>query len=305
MIDVLIPSNDLLIAAQEWSGAGPPLLLLHGMGATLLNWAAVIPHLSKSHRVICMDLRNHGRSGSGSWTWDAVINDVDAVLTHFDARDAILVGHSLGGVIAALYAGAHPETRGIVNLDGFGLGDPEGYATLPRDAALECIRRLIETVVSGYGVLYSSDDVDSMVKESMQEADRFGIPRTLYELSIRRRLQSCGSGTFRFRPDQRQWRDIWDRFNQLDVFGVFNLRSCPALIVFATDTGTEMTDINGLATMMAERVAIVQQQLAALSRNPGVTVRRVDATHNLICEIPADVSSMIADFVVSTSLLRH
>jgi pimeloyl-ACP methyl ester carboxylesterase len=301
MIDVLIPSNDLLIAAQEWSGAGPPLLLLHGMGATLLNWAAVIPHLSKSHRVICMDLRNHGHSGSGSWTWDAVINDVDAVLTHFDAQDAILVGHSLGGVIAALYAGAHPETRGIVNLDGFGLGDPDEYATLPRDAAEKCIRRLIEMVVSGYGVLYSSDDVDSMVKESMQEADQFGIPRALYELSIRRRLQSCEGRTFRFRPDQQQWRELWGQFNQLDVFGVLELISCPALVVSATDTGSEMTDIDGLATMMAERVAIVQEQLAALARNPSITVRRVDATHNLISEIPADVASMIADFALSIS----
>jgi pimeloyl-ACP methyl ester carboxylesterase len=263
MTDVLIPNKDLLIAVQEWPSAGPPLLLLHGMGGTLLNWATVIPHLATSHRVICMDLRNHGHSGSGVWSWSAVLDDVEAVLSHFDAKDAILVGHSLGGIIAALYGRTHPETPGIVNLDGFGLGKPEEYARLSRDAAAACLTQLSEMFAIECGKSLSSDDAYSMVRESAQEADQLGFPRSLYELAIRRRLQQCENGTFHGRPDREQLRDLWPRLDEINVFDDLKSLSCRALIVSATNPGPTIDHIDGLALLMAERREIVQRQLAS------------------------------------------
>ena len=301
MTDVLIRNKDLLIAAQAWPGPGHPLLLLHGMGGTLLTWATVIPHLSKSHEVICMDLRNHGHSGSGSWNWDAVLDDVEAVLTHFDAKDAIIVGHSLGGTIATLYARVHPDIQGIVNLDGFGLGKPEEYTSLPLGSVTACLSQLCEMFASECGKSFSSEEIDGIVRGAGQEADQLGFPRALYESAIRRRLHACGSNTFQGRPDQAQAREIWLQDDEVDVFDVIKSLSCRALMVSATDPGPGIDDVEELAMLMAERREIVQRQLASIARSPNVTVQHVNATHNLILEIPTEVAAIIKNFAASIS----
>ena len=44
-------------------GAGPPLVLVHGLGGTIENWRALAPPLAAGHRVLVPDLPGHGRSG--------------------------------------------------------------------------------------------------------------------------------------------------------------------------------------------------------------------------------------------------
>src|SRR5688500_1388033 len=113
------------LAVRDHGGTGPPILLIHGAGQTLSDWSAMAPHLTARHRVIAMDLRNHGRSGSGPWAWDAVLGDVAAVVDHFRLERPAVVGHSLGGMIAAMYGERFAPCRAAVNLDGHGLGSPD------------------------------------------------------------------------------------------------------------------------------------------------------------------------------------
>ena len=67
-----------------------------------------------------MDLRGHGESGEAPWSWEAVLADVAAVVEEFGLHRPVIVGHSLGGMVAALWAGEHPECPLAVNLDGHG-----------------------------------------------------------------------------------------------------------------------------------------------------------------------------------------
>jgi pimeloyl-ACP methyl ester carboxylesterase len=92
-------------------GDGPPLVLLHGHGEFAATWMRVIPDLVATHRVVAPDLPGHGASGLG----DGVL-DVDRVLTWLDelidrtcAAPPVLVGHLLGGAIAARFAARHPD----------------------------------------------------------------------------------------------------------------------------------------------------------------------------------------------------
>ena len=90
----------------------PPLLLLHGLGATgALNWASCFEPLSRSAQVIAIDHRGHGRGprvGNRFRLADCA-DDAAAVLRTLSTGPAIAVGYSMGGPIAQLLARRHPD----------------------------------------------------------------------------------------------------------------------------------------------------------------------------------------------------
>lgn len=92
------------------SGAGSPLVILHGLFGSKRNWASVAHRLAASHRVITVDLRNHGES-----PWDArhdypaLAADVAAVIERRVGGPAAVLGHSMGGKAAMALALVRPE----------------------------------------------------------------------------------------------------------------------------------------------------------------------------------------------------
>ena len=95
--------------------AGAPVVLcVHGLGGSALNWGLLAPFLSGSHRVLAVDLFGHGGSGvpTGSRP-DAVTADrrlLDRFVREVVREPVVLLGHSMGGVLAVLQAAAAPET---------------------------------------------------------------------------------------------------------------------------------------------------------------------------------------------------
>ncbi len=125
----------------EIHGAGPPLLLVHGNGASIGSMAAQIAHFSRQYRVISMDSRDHGQSGDSpmALTFEAMADDLSALLTHVHAPPADVVGWSDGAIEALLLAQRHPgQVRRIVamagNLDPSGV-DPAFTAALAPEGA--------------------------------------------------------------------------------------------------------------------------------------------------------------------------
>jgi pimeloyl-ACP methyl ester carboxylesterase len=90
-----------------------PLVLLHPIGGNILIWNHEIPLLLKSGlRVIAYELRGHYRTGMGKnkeYTMQDLVNDFGLLLEHLKVkRRCTLVGHSIGGTIASIYAAQHP-----------------------------------------------------------------------------------------------------------------------------------------------------------------------------------------------------
>jgi pimeloyl-ACP methyl ester carboxylesterase len=106
-------------------GNGPPIVLLHGLGGFGAEWGRVIPDLVGSHRVVIPDLPGHGRSGVPASRLDAaaVIEWLRDLVVRTCAEPPTLVGHSLGGGIAARFAAEHSDQiRQIVLVDSTSLG---------------------------------------------------------------------------------------------------------------------------------------------------------------------------------------
>lgn len=111
------------------SGAGRPLVLLHGNGEDAASLAPVAAVLARDHEVLAVDARAHGRSprGTGPLTVPRMADDVAAVLAELaPGAAADVVGYSDGGNVALLLALRHPAlVRALVvygaNLDPSGL----------------------------------------------------------------------------------------------------------------------------------------------------------------------------------------
>lgn len=87
-------------------GEGPPMVLLHGPIAYGAHFFRIIPSLSSAHRVIAPDLPGHGESGffSNGLTIEQALGWLDDLIECTCAKPPVLVGHTLGGALAARYA---------------------------------------------------------------------------------------------------------------------------------------------------------------------------------------------------------
>jgi esterase len=101
--------TSLLLKATEY-GAGPPLAILHGLFGSGRNWTSIAKHLGARHRVVALDLRNHGASHwAETMGYAEMADDVRASLAALGYGRFALLGHSVGGKIAMLAALRHSE----------------------------------------------------------------------------------------------------------------------------------------------------------------------------------------------------
>ncbi|HEX2850109.1 MAG TPA: alpha/beta hydrolase [Acidimicrobiales bacterium] len=94
------------------AGAGTPLVLLHGVSLSSLTWHYQVADLRDRYRVIAVDHRGHGesRAGAGDWTISRLALDLRELLDALDLRGAVVVGHSMGGMVALRLAVDHAAT---------------------------------------------------------------------------------------------------------------------------------------------------------------------------------------------------
>lgn len=94
-----------LVYREEGRPAAPPLVLLHGRTADHNDWNGITQHFAARHHVFAPDLRGHGASDyPGAYPLSEMAADVVALLDRLGLGRIVLVGHSLGAVVACLVA---------------------------------------------------------------------------------------------------------------------------------------------------------------------------------------------------------
>ncbi|AEG92127.1 alpha/beta fold hydrolase [Ramlibacter tataouinensis] len=124
-----VPLRNLTYHVRVWGEPGPgkvPLVMVHGWMDVSASWQFVVDALRHDHYVLAPDWRGYGLTESpqaDSYWFPDYLADLDFLLDHYSPDAPVhLVGHSMGGNVAMLYAGVRPaRIRRLVNLEGFGM----------------------------------------------------------------------------------------------------------------------------------------------------------------------------------------
>jgi pimeloyl-ACP methyl ester carboxylesterase len=101
-------------------GSAPPMVLVHGLGGSHLNWVQVAPALAAGRRVLAVDLAGFGLTPAAGRSAAVHSNTdlLDRFVREIAGSPAVLVGNSMGGMISILLAHGHPDVvAGLVLVD--------------------------------------------------------------------------------------------------------------------------------------------------------------------------------------------
>jgi pimeloyl-ACP methyl ester carboxylesterase len=135
------------VQAGENKSQRPPLLLIHGFGASTDHWRKNISELSQEFQVWAIDLLGFGRSAKPAWTYSADLwrEQLHEFITQVICQPVVLAGNSLGGYAALCVAAKHPEAAaGLILLNSAG---PFTDSTHPKEPSP--LQKVINKGVTG------------------------------------------------------------------------------------------------------------------------------------------------------------
>ena len=135
------------------SGNGPPLFLIHGIGAARDTWRFTLPELEKHFAVVTYDLRGHGSSPAVNEEFglEELVADLEQVRLRTGFEKAHISGHSLGGMIGPAYAHAYPDrvlSLGLLSTAAFRTAeDRQKVFAVVRAMEEKGVEQVLETLV--------------------------------------------------------------------------------------------------------------------------------------------------------------
>ncbi len=276
--DRFVTANRLRLHLLEWGEHGPTVLLLHGFLEHAHAWDWVAPHLAAAgYHVLALDWRGHGDSewigAGGYYHFLDYVADLSGLRRALGERVAV-VGHSMGGGAAVLYAGTEPEhVWALVSVEGLGMPDTDP-ATVPTRVVdwLHDLRR------------HERRPRMSVSYDAAMERLRYRFPtfsQAAAHLLIEHGTRPVNGRLFwKFDPLHQtrapqpifvaQARAFWQRVD------------CPTLYVEGSESGLRLA-----APDLADRLATLRAERAAI---PG-------AGHHPQLEQPAALTRVLLDFL--------
>jgi pimeloyl-ACP methyl ester carboxylesterase len=174
-----VPIRNLQYHVLVWGEPGPgkvPMVMVHGWMDVAASYQFVVDAFEHDHYVIAPDWRGYGLTqapDADNYWFPDYLADLDFLIDHYSPGAPVhLVGHSMGGNVAMLYAGSRPERiRRLVNLEGFGMP-----ATRPSQAPRRYSKWMDELKAFHRGelALKDYDSVEGVAQRLMKTNKRLG-----------------------------------------------------------------------------------------------------------------------------------
>lgn len=141
-------------------GSGQPLVILHGLFGSLDNWQTLAKQFAQSFNVYIIDQRNHGQSPhSDEWNYQVMADDLFEFFEDHQIKNAILLGHSMGGKTAMQFAIQHGEL-----LDKLIIADIAPKAYLPHH------QKILESLQSiDFNKITSRQEVEEKLSQNIPD----------------------------------------------------------------------------------------------------------------------------------------
>jgi pimeloyl-ACP methyl ester carboxylesterase len=283
-----VPGADgVPIHVLEWSEEGVPLVLLHGFGTEAHIYDDFAPHVAPYYRTLALDLRGHGDSGHDPerrYDYEHHVRDLECVTGALGIGRFVLVGHSLGGRIATLFAGTHPERMaGLVLVDSAPELDTRGTLRIRLDleksagpdggaAPIGSVAEYERMLSLAYPAARPSA-LARMARHGLRQREGGGFERktdaAFHEGS--RRMAAAEAAE----REARMTRTLWDALARVP---------CPTLIVRGAASDILSADV---ADRMADEV-LAQGRLALVPR----------AGHSVMTDNPEGFAEAVCAFVL-------
>jgi pimeloyl-ACP methyl ester carboxylesterase len=279
-----VPIRGLRYHVRTWGDAGAPqVFMLHGWMDVGASFQFLVDAMSRDWHVIAPDWRGFGRSqwcADGYWFAD-YIADLDALVRHFSPdAPARVLGHSLGGNIACLYAGVRPQRVACaISLDGFGL--PVETSDAAPDKIIKWLDALDDPPAFS---AYASLDA---VADRLQKNNR-RLSRERAQFLAAHWAKAMPEGAAQLVSDPRHKLPFPTVYRMEEVDAIWRRIVAPVLWVAASDSFVAKWLGGG---------DVVRQRLAALRDGRLHTV--TDAGHMLHHDQPEQVAAVIEPFLLA------
>lgn len=287
-----VPIRNLNYHVRTWGerrAGEPPLVMVHGWMDVGASYQFVVDALREDRFVVAPDWRGYGLTEGppvDNYWFPDYLADLDCLLDHYaGATPADLVGHSMGGNVVMLYAGARPQRiRALVNLEGFGMP-----ATRPAQAPGRYARWMDELKAFHRGEkdLKDYDSVEAVARRLMKTNRRLSPDKAQWLAGHWAREQADG-----------RWRILGDAAHKIvnahlyrvdEVLEIYKAIQAPVLAVEASD------DSLGHWWQGKYSLDEYHQRLQAVS---DIRVGQVaDAGHMLHHDRPHEVAQLIEGFL--------
>jgi len=268
----------------EWSEQGVPLLLLHGFGNEAHIWDDFAPEVAPHYRTLALDHRGHGDSA-----WDperrydhgAMVDDVERVAEALGLGRLVLIGHSLGGRVATVFAGRHPERiAGLVIVDIGPEVDLRGSLRIRQDVEsnLSPVFDSVEEYARALSLSYPAAQPEALRRMALHGVRRREDGR--FELVMDPALRGITAGRNASAEAEQQENALRQR-----MWDALAALPCPVLVVrgaasdiLSPETADRMVD----EVLQNGRLAVVAQ-----------------AGHSVMTDNPRGFNDAVASFVLS------
>ena len=214
------------VAAMEWAGRGPTLLLVHGAGGNAAAWVPMMLALPGRH-AIAIDLPGHGRSARlDTWSWQVGDAVLDAVIKALSPRPVVIVGHSLGGMLAVRRAARQPALAAAVTVDGW-IGAP-----LPWLWDAPAAAGVLEELAATHAAV--SGPPDRARTLLLNEMTASGVAPPDARPLVERALHADAEGSTSMRPSADEVRALYGGIEAADLWSPLRSRRCAVAAVLAS-----------------------------------------------------------------------